>query len=106
MKPAALDERALPTNAWSPTRVGGTAVKVFRGSSRRDPKSFDARRPHPFIEGGEHATAGIAAGYLGGGGAAGVMDVAGTAHVMRTSGCVVPGCGKPTADEVHIPVEP
>jgi hypothetical protein len=81
-------------------------VKSVSGSSKRDPKSFDGRRPHPFIDEGRAGTTGIAVSHLSGGGFAGVLDVAGTGHLMRTSGCAVPGCGKAEADEIHAPAEP
>ena len=81
-------------------------MRLVRRLSRRDPKSFDARRPHPFIDESEVGTAGIAASTFGGRGATGVTSLAATGHVMRTSGCAVPGCGKAPADEIHAPAEP
>jgi hypothetical protein len=80
-------------------------VKLFRRSSRRDPTSFDAHRPHPFIDGGSPGTAGMAASHPGGTGATGAMNLAGTGQVIRTSGCAVPGCGRPADDEIHAPAE-
>jgi hypothetical protein len=100
-----LDKRALDADARSLDPCREAAVKLFRRSPQPDPDSFDARRAHPFIDRGHAATAGIAVSHFSGSGETGVMDFAGTGHVMRTSGCAVPGCGKPAADEIHGPAE-
>lgn len=80
-------------------------MKLSFWRTKRDPKSFDARRPHPFIAIGDSGTAGIAASGVGGRGGTGVGNVAATGAMMRTSGCAVPGCGKVASDEIHAPAE-
>ena len=84
-------------------------MRLFNRTPKRDPKSYDPRRPHPFIDATDAGTAGLAAGSLGassafgGGGMASAANVASTSRVMRTAGCAVPGCGKAAAEDIHAP---
>lgn len=82
-------------------------MKLFRRTTKRDPKSFDPRRPHPYIDGSAMGLAGIIRSsiFQVGNGAAGAVDAASTNRVMASMRCAVPGCGKAAADDIHAPAD-
>jgi hypothetical protein len=74
--------------------------------SRRDAKSWNAAKPHPFQEGRDAGLAAFASGgNLGRGRAGNVDQLAMTSAYLRTEHCAVPGCGKPRGDDIHAPEE-
>ncbi len=82
-------------------------MKLFLRTPKRDPKSYDARRPHPFIDPSNAGIAGMAVSSMGGrgGGVGTAANLFATSRVVRTSGCVVPGCGKAVAEDIHAPAD-
>ncbi|HEY3384757.1 MAG TPA: hypothetical protein VGK32_23595 [Vicinamibacterales bacterium] len=81
-------------------------MRLFRRTRKLDPKAYDPRRPHPYIDATDAGTAGIAASSLGmQSGVSGVANMAVTDRVVHTFGCAVPGCGKAAAEDIHAPAE-
>ena len=82
-------------------------MKLFHRTPKRDPRSYDARRPHPYIGQNDAGIGGIMVSSTGGrsGSMTSFANLAATSRIMRTAGCAVPGCGKAAAEDIHAPAD-
>ena len=74
--------------------------------AKRDPLSYDPRKPHPYQSVDDAGLGAMSAGgFSSRTGGSAVTSIAVTNRYQRTEGCGVPGCGKSRDAAIHAPEE-
>ena len=76
------------------------------GHSKRDAQSYNPKQPHPYQPIDDAGLGAMSSGGMSrSAGGSALTSIAVTNRYQRTAGCGVPGCGKPSDDEIHAPEE-